>query len=237
MPFHPNAVSSGLSSVVNGTSFKDGLKSSLVHDVVALGLADAQTKIGGIFSDAQGNPVNGGEGSFGHVALHAIAGCVAAQAQGADCAAGAAGGAVQAIYAGVLNKGTNLTGQQQQQRAKLYGAFVGYLFSGGKGENVSAAANIAISGIANNRLLHRNESVRLLEELGLLKNSEAAGLVADLSDADLDKLLYSPKFFKLLTSRQHRIVAASCVLVHCNLQTAIQPMVITILERASHLSA
>jgi len=79
---------------------------------------------------------------------------------------------VQAIYAGVLNKGTNLTGQQQQQqRAKLYGAFVGYLFSGGKGENVSAAANIAISGIANNRLLHRNESVRLLEELGLLKNS------------------------------------------------------------------
>ncbi|MDD8023532.1 MAG: DUF637 domain-containing protein [Paracoccaceae bacterium] len=80
-------------AIDRGGSFGDAFKGSFINSVVALGLADAQTGIGGVFADG----ANGGEGSLGHVLLHGLAGCVAAEAQGADCAAGAAG----AIYSGM----------------------------------------------------------------------------------------------------------------------------------------
>ncbi|EDM71754.1 hypothetical protein RAZWK3B_20416 [Roseobacter sp. AzwK-3b] len=91
---------------------------------MTLGLADAQTGIGDIFRDG----ANGGEGSLGHVMLHGLAGCVAAEAQGADCGAGAAGGIAQAVYAGGL-EGNTLTDEQQQQRAEMIGAAAGRFLS------------------------------------------------------------------------------------------------------------
>ena len=164
------AISSGLSSAVYGTDFKTGLRNSVIRNVVALGLADVQAKIGGVFNDANGDSINGGEGSFGHIALHAIAGCAAAEASGADCGAGAAGAVVQAVYSGSLS-GTGLSDEQQIKRAQLYGSLAGYIFSGGKGENVGIASSIAASGIANNRQLHRSEA-ELLAELQTGKSDE-----------------------------------------------------------------
>ena len=134
-----------------GGSFGDAFKGSFINSVVALGLADAQTGIGGIFEGGK----NGGEGSLGHVLLHGLAGCVAAEAQGADCAAGAAGGIAQAVYAGTLQPNMSAADREGAlNRAQLIGAFAGYLFSGGKAENVSVGAAVAQSGLANNYLTH-----------------------------------------------------------------------------------
>jgi hypothetical protein len=107
-----------------------------------------------VFNDANGDPINGGEGSLGHIALHAVAGCAAAEATGADCAAGAAGAAAQAIYAGGLNNLTLEDRVRTANTAELIGALAGYAASGGKAENVSAAASIARSGVINNYLSH-----------------------------------------------------------------------------------
>ncbi len=169
-------ISSGVNSAIYGTSFGDGFQSSLISTVVSLGLADVHNEIGTIFRDSQGNPINGGEGSFAHVALHGIAGCAAAELQGADCRAGAAGAIASAIAAGYfqnnpLQVDSNLSAQQQanlrrtreQQIAQLLSATVGFLFSGGDSNNVNIAATVGRSAIANNRQLHERE-LDLIEE-------------------------------------------------------------------------
>ncbi|MEM9845548.1 MAG: DUF637 domain-containing protein, partial [Pseudomonadota bacterium] len=89
-------ISSGINAAYYGTDFGDSFGRSLVRSVVALGLADTQNVIGDIFE----NGANGGEGSLGHILLHGIAGCAAAEAQGPNCAAGATAGIAEAIYAG-----------------------------------------------------------------------------------------------------------------------------------------
>ncbi|WP_286906369.1 filamentous hemagglutinin N-terminal domain-containing protein [Roseovarius sp.] len=146
------AINSGLGAAVYGTDFLDGFSGALAATVVNLALADAQFEIGEL-----GGGSAQWEGSTGHALLHGLAGCAAAQAQGADCAAGAAAGIAQSLYAGRLN-GASLTDEQQQQRAELIGAAVGYIFSGGNPDNVSIASTVALSGIANNRQLHRDEA-------------------------------------------------------------------------------
>ena len=86
-------LSSGFSSAITGSDFREGLTTSFVRSVVALGLADTQNQIGGIGLE---------EGSFSHALLHGLAGCTAAELSGADCRAGAAAGITQSIYAGTL---------------------------------------------------------------------------------------------------------------------------------------
>lgn len=89
-------ITSGVQTTANGGSFSSAFGGSFISSVAALGLADAQTKIGGIFAGG----ANGGEGSLGHVVLHGLAGCVAAEAQGGDCASGAANGMAAAVRGG-----------------------------------------------------------------------------------------------------------------------------------------
>ena len=149
-------ITSGLSSVVYGTDFMQGFSSALLNTVVNLTLADVQFEIGNLFNDANGNPINGGEGSLGHALLHGLAGCAVAEAQGADCMAGVAGAISASLYSGIL-EGTNLSDSEQQNRTQIIGALAGYLFSGGEGENVSIASSIALSAVLNNRQLHRSE--------------------------------------------------------------------------------
>jgi len=147
-----------------GGSFGDAFKGSFINSVVALGLADAQTGIGDVFA----REGSGGEGSLGHVLLHGLAGCAAAEAQGADCAAGAAGGIAGAIYSGMQEapeRGSyasdaayqaayNSWHSQTMDQAQLVSLAAGYLFSGGKAENVSVGASVGTAGVANNYLYH-----------------------------------------------------------------------------------
>jgi filamentous hemagglutinin len=145
-----------------------GFSSALLNTVVNLTLADVQFEIGNVFNDTNGNPINGGEGSLGHVLLHGLAGCVAAEAQGADCAAGAAGGIAGAIYSGMQKapeRGSyasdaayqaayNSWHSQTMDQAQLVSLAAGYLFSGGKAENVSVGTSVGTSAVANNYLYH-----------------------------------------------------------------------------------
>ncbi|MCF2869438.1 DUF637 domain-containing protein [Octadecabacter sp. G9-8] len=141
-----------MSSAVYGTDFGAGFVTAVTSSTVSLGLADIQSGIGDIFEDG----ANGGEGSLAHVTLHAVSGCLAAEAQGADCAAGAAGAMAQAIYAGTMDA-SGVTQEERSQlaaNAELYGALASFLVSNGDGENVTVGAAIAISGFENNYLKH-----------------------------------------------------------------------------------
>jgi len=147
-----------------GGNFGDAFKGSFINSVVALGLADAQTGIGDVFA----NGANGGEGSLGHVLLHGLAGCVAAEAQGADCAAGAAGGIAGAVYSGLQKapeRGSYASDAAYQAafeswktdvlaKGELFSLTAAYVLSGGKAENVGAANLVSNSAIANNYLTH-----------------------------------------------------------------------------------
>ena len=124
-------------------------------------VADTQTGIGDVFA----REGSGGEGSLGHVLLHGLAGCVAAEAQGADCAAGAAGGIAGAVYSGMQKApeiddyGNDLDAYRAaydnwrsdvMDRAQLVSLASGYIFSGGKAENVSVGTSVGTSAVANN---------------------------------------------------------------------------------------
>ncbi|MCF2872993.1 DUF637 domain-containing protein, partial [Octadecabacter sp. G9-8] len=174
------AITSGLSSAVYGTDFGAGFVTDITASTVGLALADVQTGIGDWANQY------GGEGSAGHIALHALAGCVAAEAQSADCAAGAAGAIAQAVYAGSLGgqepspAGYDTPEAYQaayeawsvrtQAHVELLGAFAGYALSGGEAANVSVASSIAESGLQNNYLNHteRAKAETLLAELSTL---------------------------------------------------------------------
>ncbi|EEE35422.1 putative filamentous hemagglutinin family protein, partial [Rhodobacteraceae bacterium KLH11] len=159
------AIRSGLNTAVYGTDFSDSFKADFASTLVNLAIADVQHGIGD-YSKKFGIK----EGSAPHAFLHALAGCAAAKAQGADCAAGAAGGIAQSVYAGAgSNKpdpdafagdpdGYNAAYQtwfaSQTRNVELIGGLAGFVFSRGDGENVSAASTIARSGLVNNYLTH-----------------------------------------------------------------------------------
>ncbi|MHA3916768.1 DUF637 domain-containing protein, partial [Halovulum sp. GXIMD14793] len=146
------AISSGLTSAVYGTDFADSFVASFGQSVAALALAESQTLIGD-----QGLV----EGSLGHAALHGLAGCAFAEATGGDCRAGLAAGIAQSLYAGRIDPDApEFDRNQALNRAELIGAFAGYLFSGGKGENVSAGSSTARSGLENNYLYHEEAVAR-----------------------------------------------------------------------------
>ncbi|SDX64801.1 filamentous hemagglutinin [Ruegeria halocynthiae] len=144
--------------------------------------ASARFEIGGLFTDANGNPINGGEGSAGHMLLHALAGCAAAEATDADCAAGAAGGIAQSIFVGTDPALAGLSDYEIQKRAELFGAVAGLLASGGNADNVVAAAAVAQSAALNNYLSHTEAALRsdLVDKL-LSEECQSGGCEEDLS--------------------------------------------------------
>ncbi len=169
-----SVVTSGLSSVVYDTDFSDSFSNALLSTIVNLVIADVQFEIGDWTEE-----FDWGEGSFEHAMLHGLAGCATAQAQGADCAAGAAGGIAQSLYAGQVENepepGTSEHQQWQMEQAALasmWGALGGYLFSGGEAANVSIASSIAQSGFINNYLSH-TQWEEMVAELADCEGEEA----------------------------------------------------------------
>ena len=98
------AISAGIQTGVYGGKFSDHFEAGMTSSVVNLAMADAQGYVG----DWAQN--NGGEGTLGHVAMHAAVGCVAGNALGGDCESSAAGAAMSAVYAGqVAEHGSDLS--------------------------------------------------------------------------------------------------------------------------------
>jgi len=94
-------------------SFLTGLLVLLLAVLLAFAPLGAEpASAGGAISGADlhnvvGRGIIGGhyaEGDLVHVSLHALVGCAMAELQGADCAAGAVGGAVSALYGGYLDR-------------------------------------------------------------------------------------------------------------------------------------
>ena len=184
-------IRSGLSSAVYGTDFGSSFSRSLLNTVVNLTLADVQFSIGEL-----GNGLDNWEGTPGHMLLHGLAGCAAAAASGNGCAAGAAGGIAQSLFAGSLG-GTALSEQELQRRATVFGALAGYFFSGGDGDNVSNAANIGLSGFTNNYLTHEQLDA-LVDELTACEGR---------SDVSACKSAVSEKYEKLDFAQQNAFQA------------------------------
>ncbi len=174
-------ISAGLTTAVYGGKFGDNFKGAFQSSLAMTALADVQRGIGD-FAKASGIA----EGSSQHVILHALAGCIGAAAAGGDCAAGAAAGAVQSIYAGTL-QGSRLSDNAQQLNAQLFGGLAAAFASGGDAAATMLASNIALSGMANNRQLHREEAewIRnnasdLARELGVSIETAQAMLTGEL---------------------------------------------------------
>jgi len=163
------AITSGLSTAVYDTDFSDSFKADFASTILNLAIADVQHGIGD-YSEKLGIK----EGSAPHAFLHGLAGCAAAEAQGADCAAGAAGGIAGSVLSGYLERNPpaideNASAADQEKAriayegklGELAGAVAGYLVSGGAAENVSTAGTIGQSAIINNRNLHIKEAEQI----------------------------------------------------------------------------
>ncbi len=118
-------------------------------------MADLQQIIGNRYKDENGNPINGGEGSFRHVSEHTILGCIMGEALGGTCATGALAGMGQAIYAGMVDPTQALRDSQTYlANAELIGGLLAALGSGGDVNATMIASGIARSGFQNNYLNH-----------------------------------------------------------------------------------
>ena len=139
--------------------------------VVKLSNSDVQYEIGTLTENAGWS-----EGSLPHILLHGLAGCAAAEAQGASCAAGAAGAVAASVLSGYFENNPvdvdeslsaeeqeNQRLQKEQKIASFVSAFSGFVFSGGDADNVSTSSSIGESAIANNRQLHI-KAEELIEE-------------------------------------------------------------------------
>ena len=116
----------------------------MLSSVVSLAAADFQFGIGEIGLD---------EGSIPHMFLHSSLGCITNLGLGGNCAAGAASGLIQSIYAGANDGLDRFYNQEEHLRnIEFLGAIAGYFFSEGNADNVNNAANIARSGFENNAL-------------------------------------------------------------------------------------
>ncbi|MFG5382808.1 DUF6862 domain-containing protein [Yoonia sp. R2-816] len=160
-------------------NFGDAFLSGLQSDVTNMTMADLQMGIG------DWAELNGGEGTIGHIALHAAVGCAAASALEGSCASGATAAGAQAVYAGILGDARDTMTETEEtsakQTAQLVGAFVGYATSGGEAVNVDNAANIAQSGLENNYLNHAEASALELMREDLADCAQTASC----SEADI----------------------------------------------------
>lgn len=151
-----STISARLSKVVYGGDFEDNFKSSFVSSVGGMLVADTHTMVGDQFTDTAGNPINGGEGSFGHVATHAIFGCTAGVLLGGDCGTSSAAAATSALMAGAVARADlELENKQAlQNEAELFAGLAGALVSGGDRQATQVASTVGGSAFQNNFLYH-----------------------------------------------------------------------------------
>lgn len=206
------AISSGLSSAVYGTDFGEGFSTALLNTVVNLTLADVQYEIGdlGVIRDENGEIISTNEdweGSLPHALLHGLAGCAAAEATGADCAAGAAGAVAQSFYAGSLG---NLDAEAREQlldNAELIGALAAFAFSGGEASNVTIGAVIARSAFDNNFLYHAEAQAKANAEQGIA-DCEDGG--RDCTEAEVAALQALVDEYQAIDQARDAMLAYAC---------------------------
>ncbi len=148
-------VNAGVSTALEGTSFRQGLINGAVADVSAIG-ANA---IGSTW---------GGTGTDPNVALQTLAhgalGCAEAGLTGGNCGAGAAGAASESILGNLVTLPATAQGTVSRTDATLYAtsaAVLGAVAGQAADGHALSGANTAINSAVNNRLLHPDEQKTL----------------------------------------------------------------------------
>ena len=113
----------------------------------------------------------GGEGSPGHIALHALVGCAGATGQGGACAAGAAGASASVVLNQLLNglQGKAEGAESSQSRTNLIGSLVAGIAATLDGNGASAAA-LATRIETENNSQYRNQGKVAKLKAGLYEN-------------------------------------------------------------------
>jgi len=99
----------------------------------------------------------GGEGSPGHIALHAVLACAGAAAQGASCAVGATGASASVVLNGLLqalsgSETDKLGAEQKDQRPNLLASIIGGIAGALSPEQAATIATAARIEAENNTL-------------------------------------------------------------------------------------
>ena len=148
-------VNAGVSTALQGTSFRQGFINGAVADVSAIGANAIGSTWGGTGTDP--NAV------FQTVA-HGALGCAEAGLTGGNCGAGAAGAATESILGNLVTLPATAQGTVSRTDATLYAtsaAILGAVAGQAAGGDALSGANTAINSAVNNRLLHPDEQKTL----------------------------------------------------------------------------
>ncbi|WP_186173303.1 filamentous hemagglutinin N-terminal domain-containing protein [Burkholderia gladioli] len=143
-------IDAGVGTAIQGGSFLDALKGSLVSEVSAAGAnAIGDASVSGSLVEA---------GTPGYWLAHAALGCASSAAMGTGCAGGAIGGAMSSAFSpDIVNamdpNGAPLTTGQQAALGGI-STLLGALAAGLAGQNASAGATAAQNEALNNAGLH-----------------------------------------------------------------------------------
>ncbi|WER45125.1 filamentous hemagglutinin N-terminal domain-containing protein [Cupriavidus sp. WKF15] len=145
-------ISAGVGSLIEGGSFGDALKNTLVNDMAAIGaFAIGNANEAGFFG--KGLP-----GELAYIASHAALGCAAQGLLSGDCAAGAIGGAASTIVAplvlGLIDPGQTPPTTGQTAAATAIAMLAGGGLASALGQNANAAALAAQNEALNNTISH-----------------------------------------------------------------------------------
>jgi len=162
-------VSAGVSTAINGGSFK----TAFVNDFVANGAASFANAIGDLKKDGTFNEVE-------RVAAHAVLGCAAQAASGGQCAGGAIGAMASSIAGNFVDDPKTLF-----DKALIVGGLsgLGGLAAIAAGKDGVAGFNAAKNEVTNNRLLHPDERARAKQLYDLAKSQGLSYTLADIEDA------------------------------------------------------
>ena len=148
-------VNAGVSTALEGTSFRQGLINGTVADVSAIGASAIGSTWGGTGTDP-----NAAWQTLAHGAL----GCAEAGLTGGNCGAGAAGAATESILGNLVFLPATAQGTVSRTDATLYAtsaAVLGAVAGQAADGHALSGANTAINSAVNNRLLHPDEQKTL----------------------------------------------------------------------------
>ena len=150
-------VNAGVSTALQGTSFRQGLINGAVADASAIGANAIGSTWGGTGTDP--NAV------FQTVA-HGALGCAEAGLTGGNCGAGAAGAAAESILGNLVTLPATAQGTVSRTDATVYAtsaAILGAVAGQAAGGHALSGTNAAINSAMNNRLLHPDEQKTLAQ--------------------------------------------------------------------------
>jgi filamentous hemagglutinin len=160
--------SAGVDSLLQGTSFGQGLIDSTVSDASALGaFAIGDARVSGAFGSGVG-------GELGYVGSHALLGCAAGAATGAGCGGQAIGAAVSGLTANgiatLVTGGQGVNGPGQLAAITTATTLLGAGAAAALGQNPNAAVTGASNETLDNSAKHWIFTICMICNIGPMQN-------------------------------------------------------------------